>query len=45
MYMRQQRMMKDQVRGILKEYMPLDIQNQHVDSAFDEDDDDDHEIS
>ena len=43
MYMRQQRMMKDQVRGILKEYMPLDIQNQNVDSAFD--DDDDHEIS
>lgn len=39
MYMRQQRMMKDQVRGILKEYMPLDLQNQNVDNAFDDDDD------
>ncbi len=35
MYMHQQRLMKDQVRGILKEYMPLDIQNQNVESAVD----------
>ncbi len=35
LYMHQQRLMKDQVRGILKEYMPLDVQNQNVESAVD----------
>lgn len=42
-YLRQQAIMKEQVRGILKEYMPLDIQNQNgggVVSAVDDDEED-----
>lgn len=39
LYAHQQRVMKDQVRGILKEYMPLDVQNDNVVSAVDEDED------
>ena len=40
-YMRQQRLMKEQVRGMIKEYMPLEVQNQNVNTALEQDDDDD----
>mmetsp|Transcript_10681 Transcript_10681/g.15587 ORF Transcript_10681/g.15587 Transcript_10681/m.15587 type:complete len:501 (+) Transcript_10681:109-1611(+) len=38
-YMRQQSQMKAQVRGILKEYMPLDINNENGSTALEQDDD------
>jgi hypothetical protein len=38
-YMRQQRLMKEQVRGMIKEYMPLEVQNQNVNTALEQDDD------
>jgi hypothetical protein len=40
-YVRQQRIMKEQLRGMIKEYMPLDVNNQniHVDTALEQDDD------
>lgn len=38
-YLRQQREMKSQVRGILKEYMPLDVNNQAGSTALEQDDD------
>jgi len=40
-YVRQQRIMKDQVRGMIKEYMPLDMSQQNNDGTALEQDDDD----
>lgn len=40
LYMRQQRQMKEQVRSMVKQYMPLDLQNENVDTALEQDDSD-----
>jgi len=37
-YVRQQRIMKEQVRGMIKEYMPLDATHQSMDTALEQDD-------
>lgn len=43
LYMRQQRLMKEQVRVMVKEYMPLDLQNEFTNTALEQDDADDSE--
>jgi hypothetical protein len=41
LYMKQKQQMEDQVKGMIKEYMPLDVNNaQVVDTSLDVDDDD-----
>jgi hypothetical protein len=37
-YVRQQRIMKEQVRGMIKEYMPLDMTHSNMDTALEQDD-------
>jgi hypothetical protein len=39
-YVWQQHVMKAQVRGMIKEYMPLEINTQGGDTALEQDDDD-----